>query len=68
MQALIDFDGWRKWKAFDQPASASGANAGTAAAGGNDTDKKKAKKELTPEEKAAKEAKRAALLAKMVKA
>ena len=29
MQALIDFDGWRKWKDFSQANAAAAATAGT---------------------------------------
>lgn len=57
MQALIDFDGWRTWKAFDQPGGAGGEG-----------DEEKAKKEETEEERIKREKKeerRAAILAKM---
>lgn len=32
MQALIDFDGWRKWKAISQEAEENAANKKAAAA------------------------------------
>ena len=62
MQALIDFDGWRKWKDFE--GLNSEGDGGKAGAGG----KGAAKKEETEEEREKrekKEAKRMAVLAKM---
>lgn len=57
MQALIDFDGWRQWKALSNEIG------GTEKAAPKKP--KKDKKPLSPEEEAAKQAKKAALLAKM---
>ena len=58
MQALIDFDGWRKWKDFDGSDSNKNTDRKSLEVDREESNEAKAKREK-------KEAKRAALLAKM---